>query len=340
MQKFTVTNKEAGRRLDKYLKLLLPQAASGFLYKMLRKKNITLNGKKAAGNETITAGDIVELFFSEETFRKFSRKTAEADENVCSDSERSSYENAYRTLRNISIVYEDEDIMLLNKPAGVLSQKAKKEDISLNEWLLGYLLQEKEMFEGNFRPSVCNRLDRNTSGIVLCGKSVRGSQFLAEILRERTLHKYYTAYVQGRIEEEIKLDGYLKKEEENNRSTILSKEEYRELAGKQPEAEKEYKRVETVIRPLVYIEEEDDTKLEILLITGKSHQIRAHLAAIGHPVLGDLKYGWKPRKKSRKAWKFQMLHAGRIEFPAIEGRFAYLSEKSFCVPEPWEGINL
>lgn len=326
MQKFVITKQEAGWRFDKYLKKLLPQAGSGFLYKMLRKKNITLNERKAAGNEVIAVGDSVELFFSEETFLKFSGRSAEQ-----------SYRRAFRELKDISVVYEDGNILVLNKPAGVLSQKAERDDISLNEWMIGYLLEKGEMTEeglSRFRPSVCNRLDRNTSGLVLCGKSVRGSQFLSEILRDRSLHKYYVTYAQGRIEREIALDGYLRKEEEENRSEIIGTEAYRSLVAEKPEVSREYKRIETVIKPLAYLRERDCTELEILLVTGKSHQIRAHLAGIGHPVFGDRKYGWKPAKKDGMELKHQLLHAYRVEFPEEEGEFAYLSGKCLTAPKP------
>lgn len=328
MQKFTVTKKEEGQRFHKYLKKLLPGATNGFLYKMLRKKNITLNEKKAAGDEVIAAGDTVEMFFSEETYLKFSGKSAV---------EKDGLPHGFHSLSDISVIYEDEDILILNKPAGVLSQKAEKDDISLNEWMIGYLSEKGEMTEekaGSFRPSVCNRLDRNTSGLVLCGKSVKGSQFLSEMLRDRSLRKYYMAYAQGKIAQEIRLDGYLKKEEEKNRSQILSEKEYQKLTMAHLGAEKEYKRIETVIKPLFYDAERDFTKLEVLLVTGKSHQIRAHLADIGHPLLGDRKYGWKPRNERENTWKYQMLHAGRIEFPKMEGEFARLSGKCVTAPEP------
>lgn len=331
MQKFTVTKKEEGQRFDKYLKKLLPQAAGGFLYKMLRKKNITLNGKKAAGNEVILAGDSVEMFFAEETFQKFSGKFKTQTESG------RSFKRACRSFSDIGVIYEDEDILILNKPAGVLTQKAEKEDISLNEWMLGYLLEKGELEEenaGHFRPSVCNRLDRNTSGLVLCGKSIRGSRFLSEMLRNRSLRKYYTALAQGEIQREIRLAGYLKKEEEKNLSRILPEEKYRSLVISRPEAEKEYKRIETVIKPVFYDPEKDFTRLEVLLVTGKSHQIRAHLAQIGHPILGDYKYGWKPRNQREEALKYQMLHACRIEFPEIEGEFARLSGKCVRASEP------
>lgn len=373
MQKFVVTKQEEGWRFDKYLKKLLPEAGGGFLYKMLRKKNITLNEKKAAGNEVIAAGDSVELFFSEETFLKFSGGVPEQRNGVqsgvidgqtksgkpdgsrkqmaetatvegSSEGTYQSYWTAFHTLKNISAVYEDDNILALNKPAGVLSQKAGREDLSLNEWMIGYLLDKGEITEAHlarFRPSVCNRLDRNTSGLVLCGKSVRGSQFLSEILRDRSLHKYYTAYAQGRIRQEITLDGYLKKAEEKNRSKVISESAYRRLSQADPAVGEEYKRIETVIKPLSYLEKEDCTELEILLVTGKSHQIRAHLADIGHPVIGDRKYGWKPEGREDAVFRHQLLHASRVEFPETEGEFAYLSGKCLTasLPEDWESLG-
>lgn len=339
MQKLVVTKKEAGWRFDKYLKRVLPQASTGFLYKMMRKKNITLNGKKAAGNEVIGAGDSVEVFFSDETFRKFSGKLpaeSEPEEEVRGVAQEI-YAEAYRQLTDISVIYEDGDILILDKPAGVLSQKAGKEDLSLNEWMLGYLVEKGEFAEsagGYFKPSVCNRLDRNTSGLVLCGKSVRGSQFLTEMLRKKSLCKYYGAYAKGWIPGELTLCGYLKKEEEKNRSEILSEAEYRKRAAADLDVLEGYKRIETVIRPVFYDRKRDCTKLEILLVTGKSHQIRAHLANIGHPVLGDRKYGWRPARKGEERLKSQLLYACRVEFPEIEGTFARLSEKSFEAKKP------
>lgn len=369
MQEFVVARAEAGGRFDKYLKRLLPLASSGFLYKMLRKKNITLNDKKAEGKEILAEKDVVKLFFSEETYLKFAGRSGgvsgqdgtdewkrdsvkisekdcqEAVFSQCPDGDRSErysfrksgagYRKAYQQLGKIPVIYEDEDILILNKPAGVLSQKAKREDVSLNEWMIGYLLEKKEISEDGllrFCPSVCNRLDRNTSGLLLCGKTLRGSRFLSEILRDRSLHKYYLTYAEGKIEHPITLKGYLKKETERNRVKVISEEEYREkVLMAEPE---EYHRIETVIKPLSYSKEMDCTKLEILLVTGKSHQIRAHLSEIGHPVLGDIKYGWKPRRREEMGLKYQLLHAHKVEFPKTEGEFDYLSEKVVTAPLP------
>lgn len=397
MREFVVARTEAGGRFDKYLKRLLPLASSGFLYKMLRKKNITLNDKKAEGKEILAEKDMVKMFFSEETYLKFAGRSEgvsgrngedRGDKDSVKEPEKNcqkaafsqypdrgcqerysfrksgeEYRKAYQQLGEIPVVYEDEDILILNKPAGVLSQKAKKEDISLNEWMIGYLLEKNEISEDGllrFCPSVCNRLDRNTSGLLLCGKTLRGSRFLSEILRDRSLHKYYLTYAEGKIEHPITLKGYLKRTENKNYSEIISEEEYRQkILSEATAAEKDYRhksmgeesgkkklagditgrgyqKIETVIRPLFYSEKEDCTRLEILLVTGKSHQIRAHLAAAGHPVIGDIKYGWRPRSRADAEWKHQLLHAHRMEFPKSAGEFTHLSGKVVTAPVPEE----
>lgn len=342
MQEFVVTRQEAGGRFDKYLKKRLPLASSGFVYKMLRKKNITLNDKKAEGRELLTEGDVVKLFFSGETYQKFSGSLPVREDKapgvfLTASALAAECGRAYREIDGIFSVYEDEDILILNKPAGVLSQKARASDISANEWMLGYLLEKKEITgDGllHFRPSVCNRLDRNTSGLLLCGKTPGGSRFLSKLLKERGLHKYYLGYVKGKIEEPLTLRGYLKKEETKNRSDILSEDAYRRKIKVNRKIEKVYKKVETVVRPETYFDRIDYTKAEILLVTGKSHQIRAQLASIGHPLLGDIKYGWKPQRKEEESFRCQMLHARRVVFPETEGEFSYLSGKCVTAPAP------
>lgn len=206
MYQFTIKESEAGQRFNKYLQKLLPAATSSFLYKMLRKKNIELNGKKAAGNEVLKNGDTVRLFFSEETFLKF--KAAGAQE-----AKSSSYEKAFQSLKGISVIYENEHMLLLNKPEGILTQKASDSDLSLNEWMIGYLLYHKVISEQSlqtFKPSVCNRLDRNTSGLVICAKTLMGSQKLNEMIKTRAVRKYYRLFVKGRLEKELSLKGYSK----------------------------------------------------------------------------------------------------------------------------------
>lgn len=352
MQSVIISKNQAGQRLDKFLRKYLPGAGAGFIYKMLRKKNITLNGKKAEGKEILEVGDVVNSFFSDETFAKFSENNHYADHDgqnsvrkECSGtgnfykadviSAANNYLKAFLKLNGIDILYEDEDILAVNKPAGILTQKAENTDLSLNEWLIGYLLDKGSISEAElktFHPSVCNRLDRNTSGIVLCGKSLPGLQFLSEIIKDRNVHKFYCTICAGRITDDILLEGYLKKDFEANKVKITGTK----AASASDKSRDSY--IKTAFHPLKVFN--DYTYLEAELFTGKTHQIRAHLSSIGHPIIGDFKYGdSKVNNYFRTSFglKSQLLHAYRIEFPDkmpekyIES-FSYLSGVKVIAP--------
>lgn len=335
MKSFQIGPNEAGQRFDKFLRKFLPAASGGFLYKMLRKKNITLNGKKAEGGELLQIGDQVSVFFSDETFLKFrgNPSPAELADPEDRDGEKrgqiQEYERAFRQLKGIEILYEDDNVIFLNKPVGILSQKACAEDVSLNEWLIGYLLREGRLTEEalqTFKPSVCNRLDRNTGGIVLCGKSLTGSRELSRLIRERCVKKFYRTFVKGELRKGAHVRGILRKDELTNRVTVAA------FHGSKVESGAA---IETVYEPVRVFS--DRTCLEVELITGKSHQIRAHLAAIGHPVLGDPKYGdetWNEIYRSRYGVHWQLLYASRITFPDITGPLGILSGRTFTAALP------
>lgn len=331
MKEFEIRENEAGQRLDKYLGKLLSKAPMSFVYKMLRKKNFTLNEKKAGGSELLKTGDKVRLFLSDETFEKFCKEAGR-------DGERhfSLYTGEDLEKLGLAVVYEDEHILVFNKPSGMLSQRAEKEDISVNEYLIGYLLSQKVLTEEmltTFKPAAANRLDRNTSGLILCGKSLSGLQYLSEIIKNRTLEKHYRCIVEGRVclEEissknpaskqtgtELVLEGYLTKDKEKNKVTI----------AKSPSSGGGAKElVKTGITPIRTYGRGNKayTELSVHLITGKPHQIRAHLAGIGHPVVGDMKYGRKNGLSEKHHIKSQLLHAYRVVFPPSSGKFAYLS---------------
>lgn len=318
MREITIGKNEAGQRLDKFLGKYLNLAGKGFLYKMMRKKNITLNGKKCEGAEKLGEGDVLKLFMSDETLDKFSEVTIQKVKKSVLD-----------------ILYEDSDIILINKPSGMLSQKAKEQDESLVEYLIDYLLDSGALHEEelrSFRPSVCNRLDRNTSGIVAAGKTLAGLQMLSEVFRDRSIHKYYQCIVKGTLEGPCTIDGWLLKDERTNRVRIL-KEKGSAGDGALP--------ICTHYEPLS--SNGRYTLLKVTLLTGRSHQIRAHLASIGHPVVGDGKYGdRKVNETVRSAYgiRSQLLHSFRLQFPELSGPFAYLSGRVFEAGLPEEFLRM
>ncbi len=320
MKEFVVSKKEEGQSVLKYLQRTLPEAPNSFFYKMMRKKNITLDGKKIEGNEKIKEGNVVKFFLSDETFDNFSVKVKKS----VSINE---YMEAYARFGSPEVVYEDEHILIINKPMDMLSQKAKKDDLSANEWLIGYLLYTKKLTKQDllsFVPSVCNRLDRNTGGLLLFGKSLFGINTLNTMLRERTGDKYYMTVVSGNISDTQRINGYLTKDENANKVTISSEKT----------DDSDY--IETEYVPLQYIEDRDVTILKVLLVTGKPHQIRAHLAYIGHPIIGDMKYGLKSiNDKYRKELGIsnQVLYCVNVVFPKLPD-YPAISGKSVSIDTP------
>ena len=309
MKEFQITDNEAGQRFDKYLAKLLRNAPKSFFYKMLRKKNITLNGRKATGNEKLNTGDQIRLFLSDETFSKFSQQ-----------------EQTARAVTDLDIIYEDTDILLINKPAGMLSQPDDTKEPSMVEYLIGYLLQNGSLTEENlrtFHPSVCNRLDKNTSGVIAAGKSLAGLQELSTLFHDRTVHKDYLCIVKGKLTRSRHIRGYLHKDANLNKVSVS------------PTKEKDAQPIETQYTPIC--NNEHATLLKVRLITGRTHQIRAHLASIGHPIVGDAKYGdVQVNKKYHTQYKVksQLLHSWKLVLPQLEGELANLSDMEITAPVP------
>jgi len=309
MQILKITSQDEGQRLDKFLCKFMAEAPKSFFYKMLRKKNIVLNGKKAEGMERLVKGDEIKLFLSDGTIESFKKKMPVTDIQVSS-------------ARNIlDIIYEDSDILIINKPAGMLSQKADKNDISAVEYINAYL-QKQNQYVNNavFNAGICNRLDRNTSGLIVAGKTIKGLQSMNRIFKNRELKKYYLCIVKGKISSAERLDGYLIKNGSHNNVTITQ----HETDGSS--------RVITEYTPLQYgkIRTNIYTLLKVHLVTGKAHQIRAHLKSTGHPLAGDSKYGHKDIYQIFKrefGLKHQLLHAWKLEF-GMSGN----------VPEKYQGI--
>lgn len=302
MRTYCIGTNEAGQRLDKYLHKLMPGASSGFLYKMLRKKNIVCNQKKSVGSQHLVCGDQITLYLSDDTMAKFGVSDLTATAAYAPVLEKSA--RIEQQVQALDILYEDHDLIIINKPAGMLSQKAQPQDISANELVIQYLLDTKAVTPkelGTFRPSVCNRLDRNTSGILIAGKTLHGLQMMSAQLKERSIAKYYQCLAVGQLCQPQHLKGYLYKDTKKNQAVITDKER----AGGQW--------IETAYRPLhVY---ENYTLLEVHLITGRPHQIRAHLAAIGNPIVGDTKYGARTKDSQlckQAQIRRQLLHAYRL----------------------------
>ena len=320
MREIIINKNEAGQRFDKLLFKYFNAAPKSFLYKMLRKKNITLNNKKSDGKDKLAVGDCVKIFMTDETIDKFrSSKNIEASGKATHKI-------------SLDVVYEDENVIIVNKPAGVLSQKAKKNDISMNEYIIEYLLDTKQLSENEletFKPGICNRLDRNTSGLLIAGKSLLGLQVMSDMLKDRTFGKYYITVVSGEINGKTKIKGYLTKDSKSNKVKIYDK----------PLKESSY--IETEYECLKT--NGKYTILKVKLITGKPHQIRAHLASVRHPIIGDTKYGRADineifRKKC--GVKYQLLHAWQLKFDEMPDELKKLKQKTFeaKIPQLFENV--
>ena len=348
MVELTVSEKDAGQRFDKYLKKYLSVASSGFLYKMLRKKNITLNGKKAAGSEILDAGDLIRIFFSDETIARFHPEKEAKESRGTLYNFRGTVSSDVLSDAGIKILYEDGDLLFVSKPPGLLSQGDRSGTCSLAEIIDAYAFGSASLpkldFEGKpqiaekisegtessgvlFHAGPAHRLDRNTSGIILCGKSIRGMQFLSQCIREKSVRKHYLTVVCGTFEpDRLGLC-----------TTWFTKDEKQNLVHLSGQPLTGGDLMKTVFS--LRAQGDDYALMGAELITGKPHQIRAQLAFLGHPVAGDPKYGNRgvnARLRQSYGLKRQLLHAWKIIFPVeIENQyFRYLSGRCFTAPLP------
>ena len=310
MKEVNITGKEENQRLDKFLLKYFNDAPKSFVYKMLRKKRIKFNGKKAEGNEIIKNGDKLQMYIAPETM-----------DSLMSEKE------IVKAERHFGIVYEDDNILVVSKPAGLLSHPESSADKNtLIDQILYYLYEKGEYDmskESSFTPAICNRLDRNTGGIVIAGKNLAAVQAVNKAIAQRKIKKYYITMVRGEFTQEKELFGYHVKDELTNTVKVLKKEA--------PGA----KKIFTKVKPIAV--KDNFSLLEIDLITGKSHQIRAHLKSMGYPVIGDRKYGEmrvNTRFKDKYGLNNQFLFAYKIAWHENEGVMAYLNGKEFTAVLP------
>ncbi len=305
MRSFTVTANDADQRLDKFVLKVAGNLSPSLMYKYLRKKAIKVNGKRAEGNTRLKVGDLVELYINDEFF---TQKSAD-----------------FRTIGYrpaLSIVYEDENLLLVDKKPGVPvhADTHGSRDTLINHVLL-YLYEKGEYDpekELSFTPALCNRLDQNTGGIVIVAKNAAAGRALYEIVKYRQVEKRYLTLAIGRFaKKQATLKAYLKKDAKENLVQVV------------PRPREGFK--EIITRYRVLREGKGLSLLEIELVTGRTHQIRAHLAYEGHPVAGDLKYGTAADNRGLP-FKHQALYAYSLEFKLPEEHFlSYLNGKVFKV---------
>ena len=304
MREIILTAADANRRLDKYLAQYFNNVPRTLLYKMLRKKNIKLNGQKADGHEITQAGDCLTFYLSEDTINGWMSERAVEASAVLPD-----------------IVYEDDFMLMLNKPAGLLTHTG--EDTLLRQVL--YYLKQTGAYDNSpgatFTPALCNRLDRNTSGLVTCGKTLAALQVLNAIFAERRADKEYLAVARGKIDGSDILDGYLYKNEHTNKVYVSQNKEHADSVP-----------IQTAYAVIAH--GHGHTLLKIHPITGRSHQIRAQMAAIGHPLAGDVKYGGKKTPYAPA----QLLHCCHLSFKETDG-LPYAAGQFWQAPPP-DGFTL
>ncbi|WDV44846.1 RluA family pseudouridine synthase [Clostridiaceae bacterium M8S5] len=305
MIEILIKENESEQRLDRFLKKYMDKAPNSFIYKMIRKKRIKLNSKRTDPKEMILAGDKIQLYLSQDTI----------------DSFRAKKDKLSKSSNHIKVIYEDNNIILVHKEAGVLSQPSQAGESSLTDDIVNYLYNKGEYNpdeEMVFRPSICNRLDRNTIGIVIGAKNYKALKAVNEAIRLKNIDKYYRSLVVGTLKNNLKLEDYIVKNKDENKSYITKYET------------SESKKIQTDVK--IIKANNQYSLLEVKLITGKSHQIRVHLASIGHPIVGDSKYGLKKVNKIFKekfGLEHQFLIAYKLKFGNISGEMKYLNGMEF-----------
>ncbi len=306
MMRVEIGNNESGQRLDKFLRKWLKDVPLSGIYKAIRKGDIKVNDKKSRENYFLSAGDIIETKYITSMQEKTKLKKVESN--------------------FLKITYEDKNMLLVEKWPGILVHSGKSSNGStLTDYVLSYLYDKGEYDPGKeitFTPSPCNRLDRNTSGIVIYGKNYDSLKLLNEMVKNRNIKKYYEAMIKGKIEEGL-YEGYILKDIKNNMSIVYDV------------PKKNTKKISMKVKVLQTCGTFSLVDLE--LITGRSHQLRAHLAHLGNPIIGDAKYG-TPKLNSlfynKYGLKYQYLYAYKLNFRDCPEHLKYMENKTISESLP------
>ena len=313
MKKITISSKEANQRVDKYVKKFLNEAPLSFIYKLFRKKDVKINGHWVKENYIIKEGEELSIYVTDTQLEEFNKP-----------------KEIEKVTLNHEIVYEDENILIVNKPRGLLVHGDEGEKkLTLSNEVINYLYFKGEYDPRNdhgFTPGPAHRLDRNTSGLVVFGKNLVSLQELEELFKEKDeIVKEYKTLVVGKFEGTRHIDAPLLKDQKTGLVRVS----------------KLGKSAETIAKSLgIY---GNFSLLNVQILTGRTHQIRVHLASIGYPVVGDAKYGdFKVNKEVREKYKFenQFLTAYKLSFKNLKGHLSYLSGKSFEVSLTKDEIEL
>lgn len=310
MKSFTINNNDANQRLDKFINKTVPLLPKALMYKYIRIKRIKINGKRAEISTKLNFGDTVDMYINDEFFEKAPEKY-----------------DFLKASKNLNIIYEDENIILCDKKVGVLSHPDDHEYIDTLIGRIKRYLYEKGEYrpddENSFVPSLVNRIDRNTGGIVIAAKNAETLRILNQKMKDRELHKFYLCIVHGELKRKSGLlEGYLVKDESKNKVAV----------SKVPKANSKEIRTKYNL-----IDSDGELSLvEVELLTGRTHQIRAHFASIGHPLLGDGKYGTNAQNK-KYGYKKQFLYSYKLvfDFTTDAGILNYLNRREFEVDDVW-----